>query len=315
MADVGGIGGRSIQQVGTQGTQGADRTGEFAGRAVQQGPSGWKRVALAVVTLGISELVRFISNRSVAQQPAPESAARATRALAPESAPRAVQTRMQGQASPEFTREVENEINTASGLGGDLGQPEKYERGMHKTFVVDLPRATYVLDGEELSHDGRTAEAALKSALTEEQLKALSTVLHQGAYAVVVTQLGSSDAGFVRGFLASAPTETDEDHNTWLLEDDGRRALDEGGQPIPGRSTTYSIESNDDGSFKVTIHNTTKMQSAMLLDGEQGPRQALLDARSSFLETTVTGVIRPGQDPMFQITAPIDYNLQMNERP
>jgi hypothetical protein len=189
--------------------------------------------------------------------------------------------RSQGEASPRFTGQVEASIDTA--VAGDLQTASKFdERGIHRTFHDDANRSTYVLDGTTLAKDQGVVEGAFAKALTPEELRATTAVLHQGTVGAIIDELFKG-GGFTHGLLG-APS-VGSDHPTL---------------------TTHTLSRGEGGELRATIDCRMPVQSRMSSEGME-----LFDPAQSLLHTRMTGVITPGGNPVFRLTEPLAYDLTL----
>ncbi len=218
---------------------------------------------------------------------------------------------LEGDASLAFGRAVQDSINDKFGPEGDLSQPKKFEGGIHVQFKADSNRASYSLNGTTLPKSKEAVAEAFREALSEEELQAVTGMLHQGASLAVIEQLIFTDTGPIQGQLGAAPTSTDESGQAFTLNERGGFLLDSEGAKIPGKSSTYSLERTKEGVLKVTIEDRTQLQSCGTMGDDGMPQMQYLDAARSSLYTKITGEIRPGENPMFRITQPIEYDLHL----
>jgi hypothetical protein len=218
---------------------------------------------------------------------------------------------LEGDASPAFGRAVEGSINDKFGPKGDLSQPKKFEDGVHVQFKADSNRASYSLNGTTLPKSKEAVAEAFREALSDEELQAVTGMLHQGASLAVLEQLIFTDTGPIQGQLGAAPTSTDESGQAFTLNERGGFLLDGAGAKIPGKSSTYSLERTEEGVLKVTIEDRTQLQSCGIMGKDDMPQMQFLDGARSSLYTKITGEIRPGENPMFRITQPIEYDLHL----
>jgi len=220
---------------------------------------------------------------------------------------------LEGNASPEFGRAVQGSINDKFGPEGDLRQPKKFADGVHVQFKADSNRASYSLDGVKLPKSTEAVTEAFREALSEDELRAVTGMLHQGASLAVLEQLIFTDSGPIQGQLGAAPTAADKDGQLYATNERGDFMLDQEGERIPGKSSNYTLERTQDGTLKVTIEDRTQLQTCGTMKDGMPDMQYLDPARSS-LHTKITGEIRPGEDPMFRITEPIAYNLRLTPK-
>lgn len=279
------------------GTVGLDRTahlrestgpsttdeGELAGRKVTAGGvlKTIGRVLLGIATLGISELVIHLVGRSARRETALPENARARHTL--EGHGDGVE-RSKGKASRAFRNAVQGSINDKFGPKGDLSMPGKFEAGVHKQFRLDANRATYRLNGEELPRSGAVVIEALREAMSPEELQAVTAVLHQGASLAVLEQCGFSRHGFVQGLL---------------------------GTGAGGKTSSYSLSRTEKGTFEVRIEDRMPVNNLTWMDESGLPHHRHFDDEASLLRTVIHGEIRPGKDPLFVITKPIEYDLRL----
>ena len=163
--------------------------------------------------------------------------------------------------SPEFGRAVQGSINDKFGPEGDLRQPKKFADGVHVQFKADSNRASYSLDGVKLPKSTEAVTEAFREALSEDELRAVTGMLHQGASLAVLEQLIFTDSGPIQGQLGAAPTAADKDGQLYATNERGDFMLDQEGERIPGKSSNYTLERTKDGTLKVTIEDRTQLQT------------------------------------------------------
>lgn len=196
----------------------------------------------------------------------------------------------QGSAKPAFGTAVQDSINDKFGPGGDLSDGSKFKDGVHFQFTADADRATYKIGDQVLPKDVGTVTDTFRKALSADEFKALTAVLHQGASLAVIEQLAFSDDGFVKGQIGVAKSE------------------------IQQKSSVYSLTGRgEDGALKVTIEDSAPVGSLARFDEHGNPQYRHLDPDASSLRTTIHGEVRPGKDPLFVITQPIAYELRMKD--